>query len=142
MSSLPAGPRLAIGLVLGAVGIAIAAFGAAGALRAGAGMQVVALPAGLAFVFAGALMLVPESRAPLRLPLGALMVTSLALVFDWVAFGPGERQFTGSLGAGRAAVSSPVGEMAGRVFFGLFAVLFDIAAIGLWLRLIRGPRSQ
>jgi hypothetical protein len=83
------------------------------------------------------------SRSPpsaLRLP--ALMVSSLALAFDWIAFGPGERQFTGSVGVAGAAVSAAVGEPAGRVFFGLFALLFDIAAIGLWLRLIRGPRSQ
>ncbi|HZD21485.1 MAG TPA: hypothetical protein VE325_12505 [Burkholderiales bacterium] len=142
MSALPAGPRLAIGLALTAVGVALAAFGAAGALHAGASMQVVALPAGLAFVFGGGLVLVPDRLAALRLTLGALMVSSLALVFDWVAFAPGERQFTGSLAAGGAALSSPVGETAGRVFFGLFALAFDIAAIGLWLRLIRGPRSQ
>ena len=143
MSSLPAGPRVAIGLAITAVGVALATLGARGALQAAASMQVVALPAGLAFVFAGALMLLPERLASLRLPLGALMVTSLALVFDWVAFGPGERQFTGSLSvSGGAAASAPVGETAGRVFFGLFALLFDIAAIGLWLRLIRGVRSQ
>jgi hypothetical protein len=125
MSALAAGPRLAIGFALAAVGTALAAFAAAGALNAAAGMQVVALAAGLTLVFAG-----------------ALMVSSLALAFDWIAFGPGERQFTGSVGVAGAAVSSAVGEPAGRVFFGLFALLFDIAAIGLWLRLIRGPRSQ
>ena len=141
MSTLPAGARIAIGLALAAVGAALAALGVAGARHAAAGMQVVALPAGLAFVFAGVFMLLPERLATLRLSLGALIVSSLALVFDWIAFGPGERQFTGSLGVGGAAVGSPVGETAGRVFFGLFALLFDIAAIGLWLRLIRGVRS-
>ena len=95
-----------------AIGFALAAVGTA-------------LAAGLTLVFAG-----------------ALMVSLLALAFDWIAFGPGERQFTGSVGVAGAAVSSAVGEPAGRVFFGLFALLFDIAAIGLWLRLIRGPRSQ
>ncbi|HET7364598.1 MAG TPA: hypothetical protein VFJ70_13610 [Burkholderiales bacterium] len=128
--------------MIAAVGAALATFGAAGALRAASGMQLVALPAGLAFVFAGAFVLLPERLATTRLALGVLMVTSLALVFDWVAFGPGERRFTGTVGAGGAAVSSPVGETAGRAFFGLFALLFDIAAIGLWLRLLRGRRSQ
>ena len=142
MSTLPAGPRVGIGLVVAAVGVALAIFGAVGALHAAPDMRVVALPAGLAFVFAGVLVLLPDRFASLRLPLGALMVTSLALVFDWIAFGPGERRFTGSVGVGGAAVSSPAGEIAGRVFFGLFALLFDIAAIGLWLRLLRGPRSQ
>jgi hypothetical protein len=142
MPSLPAGPRIAIGLALTAVGIALAAFGAISVLHGAAGMPLVAIPAGLAFVFAGAFVLLPDRLATPRLALGALMVTSLALVFDWVAFGPGERQFRGSFGIGGAGVYSSLGDTAGRAFFGVFALLFDIAAVGLWLRLIRGPRSQ
>ena len=102
MSSLPAGPRIAIGLALTAVGIGLAAFGAVGALHAAGGMQLVAIPAGLAFVFAGAFVLLPDRLATPRLALGALMATSLALVFDWVAFGPG----SGSSGA-RSASAAP-----------------------------------
>jgi hypothetical protein len=103
---------------------------------------VVGVPAGLAFVFAGAMVLLPERLAKLRLPLGALMITCLAAMFSWVAFGPGERHFTGSFGAGGAAVSWTGGEVAGRAFFGLFALLSTIGAVGLWLRVIRGARSQ
>ena len=69
------------------------------------------------------------------------MVTSLAVVFDWVAFGPGERHFTSSAGVAGARVTWPSGELAGRAFFGAFAVLMDIAAIGLWLRLVRRLRN-
>ena len=72
-----------------------------------------ALAAGLTLVFAGALVLLPERLSVLRLPAPA-----------------------GPRSARRSA------KTAGRVFFGLFALGFDIAAIGLWLRLIRGPRSQ
>ena len=89
------------------------------------------------FVFGGALVLLP---AKLQLPLAALMVTSLAAVFDWVAFGPGERHFTSSVGVGGGRVTWTGGELVGRAFFGVFAVLMDIAAIGLWLRLVRGSR--
>jgi len=39
------------------------------------------------------------------------------------------RQFTSSVGAGRPRVTWTGGEVAGRAFF---------AAIGLWLRLVRG----
>jgi hypothetical protein len=131
---LPPGARIAVGLVVLAAGVGIFALGLM--------QNPVGVPAGLTFVFAGALVLLPESLASLRLPLGALMITCLAAMFGWVAFGPGERHFTGSFGAGGAAVTWTGGEIAGRAFFGLFAALFGAGAIGLWIRVLRGARSQ
>jgi hypothetical protein len=117
--------RIAVGVVVLAVGIALAALGIFRAADPAEPLAFLAIPAGLVFVFGGLLVLLP---AKLQLPLAALMVTSLAVLFDWVAFGPGERHFTSSAGGG----------LAGRAFFGVFALLMDIAAIGLWLRLVRG----
>jgi hypothetical protein len=131
---LPPGARIAVGLVVLAAGIGVFALGLI--------QNPVGVPAGLTFVFAGALVLVPESLARLRLPLGALMITCLAAMFGWVAFGPGVRHFTGSFGVGSAAVSWTGGEIAGRAFFGLFAALFGAGAIGLWIKLLRGAWSQ
>jgi hypothetical protein len=127
--------RIVVGVVLLAVGSALATLGIFKAGNPAEPLAFLAIPAGLVFVFGGLLVLLPEK---LRLPLAALMVTSLAVLFDWVAFGPGERHFTSSLGAGGARVTWTGGEVAGRAFFGVFAVLMDIAAIGLWLRLVRG----
>ena len=92
--------------------------------------------AGLALMQDPYLMLPPQI-ASLQVPLVALIVTALAVVFDWVAFGPGERRFSGSLGMPGMAVSGAAGELTGRLFFGLFAVLFDLAALGLWIQYVR-----
>ena len=136
-TTLPAGARIAIGLVLASVGAVVAVFGAGALAHPSPDLRIVALPAGLAFVFAGALMLLPARLAALQLPFAALMVTALAVVFDWVAFGPGERAFTGSVSVPGAAVHGAIGQLAGRIFFGLFALLFDIAAVGLWIQYVR-----
>src|SRR5215467_3985586 len=53
--------------------------------------------AGAVFAFGGAVMLTPRGGGRLRLVLAALLVTSWALTTDWIAFGPGARQFTASV---------------------------------------------
>jgi hypothetical protein len=136
--TLPRGARILVALVLLAAGIATAALGIHKAGSATEPLAIVAVPAGLAFIFGALLVLAPERW---QLPLGALMVSALAAVFDWIAFGPGARQFTMTVGAGGGHASWASGEYAGRAFFGLFALLFDIAAIGLWLRLVRTRRN-
>lgn len=98
----------------------------------------VALCAGLAFMLAGATVslgalskeadgsLPASAPLPLRLlqyVLGLGIVSALALVGSWVAFGPGERNFKSSisfLGASHPFVS---GETMGRAMFGIGAVL-------------------
>ncbi len=126
--------RLFVGLVVLAAGIASATTGLYKAGSATQPLAIVAVPAGLALVFGAALLLAP---ARWQLLLGALMITSLAVTFDWVAFGPGARQFTSSISVGGAHAGVEGGEYAGRAFFGLFALPFDIAAIGLWIKLVR-----
>jgi hypothetical protein len=56
-------------------------------------------------------------------------MTCFALTFDWVAFGPGERHFTGSF-MGSGFIPS---EFVGRAVFGAFAVVLDICAIAMWM---------
>jgi hypothetical protein len=121
----------ATGLLFAAMGLWITGFAiysgihAADAVRANAFMG---LPAGLMFVFAGALLaLPPESKW--RGLLATLVITCFALTFDWVAFGPGERKFTGSI----MGVGFMSGEFFGRMAFGFFAILLDIFAVGMWI---------
>jgi hypothetical protein len=131
MTNLPAWTRTAVGLVVAAAGAAITVLGALGSIsRVGAA-------AGLVFVFGGVLVLLPERQAGARLAFGALMASSLAAVFGWVALGPGERHFTGSLAIGEGAARWADGELAGRIFFGLFALMSALAAIGLWIKYAR-----
>lgn len=55
--------------------------------------------------------------------LSIAIVFSLAVVFTWVAFGPGPRHFVVSFG-GLWTVTSGVGDAIGRGAFGLVSVLF------------------
>jgi len=139
---LPAGARIAVGMVVVLLGLGLIAIGLTPSMSATPGMGIVGVPAGLVFACGGVLVLLPERLAQLRLPIAALMITALAGMFGWVAFGPGERRFTGSFGAGGAALSWTGGEIAGRAFFGLFALLSAVAALGLWIRVIRGAKRQ
>ncbi|MCF7822429.1 MAG: hypothetical protein K9M17_08340 [Mariprofundaceae bacterium] len=85
---------------------------------------------GMMFVFAG--LVIPASQSYsggeptlwVRL-IGWLIMVCFALVFNWVAFGPGEREFTTSV---NDIVVGNSGERSGRIVFGFFAVLID-----LWL---------
>ena len=86
---------------------------------------VIAVPAALMFVFGGALLLLPPALARLQLPLAALTVTSLAIVFNYVAFGP---EFAG--------------EMTRRLVFSFFAALINAAALGLWFKIFTRPRIE
>lgn len=92
----------------------------------------VAIGLGLMFVLAGLLIALPAKYLKWRALLIALVVTLLALSFDWVAFGPGERVFANGL-FGRTS-----GELMGRAVFGAFAVIADICAVAIWLNLFRG----
>lgn len=91
--------------------------------------SLMAVPAGLMFFFAGILLALPPQYAKWRGLLMTLVVTCFAVTFDWVAFGPGERRFTGSING----IGFIPGEMMGRIFFGFFAVVLDICAIAMWV---------
>jgi hypothetical protein len=72
--------------------------------------------------------------------LATLLVTCFALTFDWVAFGPGERKFSGSFSFGIAATGFQPGELFGRASFGVGAVVLDIWAIAMWIGQCRRVR--
>jgi hypothetical protein len=63
------------------------------------------------------------------------IVGLLGIAASWVAFGPGERHFTGS--------GSFLGETGGRVLFGIGAVLIWVAFVAMLtavLRRLRAPK--
>ena len=121
-----------LGIVVAAMGLLVAGEGVYGARHADPFSfdPLMAVPAGFMFVFAGVLLgLPPDSRW--RDLVATLLITCFALTFDWVAFGPGERQFSGGFGL----LSN---EWVGRTLFGAFAVLLDVLAIGMWTGRIKG----
>jgi hypothetical protein len=130
--------QVTVGLLLIAAGLGVGAIAAsqfgkpAGRIPVDA---VAALITALGVVCAGATVAAPERRAGVRAWTGALMVTSIALLFDWVAFGPGERHLTsGSPSANAAVGPHQLREMSVRLLFAIGAVLFNLMALWAWMR--------
>lgn len=106
---------------------------------------------GLAFLFAGITAIIrsfagidaggnlaataPGAVRVINDGLGLLIVASLATLFRWVAFGPGERHFTMSGGFSGVGGAMASGEMPGRIAFGFGAVLGWIM-VAIYLRYI------
>jgi hypothetical protein len=95
------------------------------------------VPAAFIFVFAGALLALPPERAALARLFGALLITSFAVTFDWIAFAPGERHFSGGISLGGLGIGAQPGELFGRAMFGVGAVIADITAVVLWVQMLR-----
>jgi hypothetical protein len=122
--------QVTVGLLLIAAGLGVGAIAASQF-----GKPVAALIAALGVVFAGATVAAPERRAGVKAWTGALMVTSIALLFDWVAFGSGERHLTsGSPSANAAVGPHQLREMSVRLLFASGAVLFNLMALWAWMR--------
>ena len=137
------GGGLVPGLAVAAMGLMLTGFVISAGVRASpfAADNFMGAPAGLMFVFAGILMALPPQYQKWRSLLATLLITCFALTLDWVAFGPGERRFTGSI-MGFGYVSS---QWMGRAVFGIFAVILDIWAVAMWVaegRRIFGPSTS
>lgn len=79
--------------------------------------------------------------------LGMVICTGLAVVFIWVGFGPGEREFTTSGGAGPVSVGSSDGSgTLGRWIFGAGGLLVGALAVYGWFyglrRIVSGERGD
>lgn len=94
--------------------------------------------AAMMFIFAGLMILLIENErlAWLRNVVIWLFVVCLAIPFNWVAFGEGERQFSGSTSFLGFVSNSAAGETEGRIVFGFFAVLMDLVVVLAPLRLL------
>jgi len=130
--------QVTVGLLFIAAGLGIGAIVAsqfwkpAGKLPVDA---VAVLIVALGLVFAGATVAAPERRTGVKAWTGALMITSIALLFDWVAFGPGERRFTSGSPSANAAVGPlQLQGMLVRLLFAIGAVLFNLMALWAWMR--------
>ena len=95
--------------------------------------NLIGVPMGLVFFLGGILIGLPPQYGRWRNLLTALLITCFAITFDWVAFGPGERHFTGSI----MGFGFIPGELMGRIAFGAFAVILDVVAIAMWVGLCR-----
>ena len=132
--------RIAVGATVAGLGLLMIGFGLRAALRAThplASEDFIGVFAAMVFVFGGALLALPPERAGPQKLLGALLMTTFALTLDWIAFGPGPRRFGGGLSNGWLGIGFAIGETFGRTVFGIFAIILDVIAALMWLRLIR-----
>ncbi len=72
---------------------------------------------------------------------GAGVVLPLTLVANWVAFGPGARQFSGGLSFGFFAISQRTSAVGGRIAFGIGATLLDILIVTIVVHRLRDRRN-
>lgn len=73
--------------------------------------------------------------------MAVLAALAFVLSFNWIAFGPGERRFTGGVSASAPLVGAeatrPMSEAEGRTVFGLFSLALDglaLLAVAAWWR--------
>jgi hypothetical protein len=146
-STLPS-PRaaVALGLAAAAAGVLIILF-AAGVLGSDRTLETprwVGFCAGFMFVCLGAALIVgyavagavgPDGDLPDGTPfgirlaqylLGLGVTSSMAAIFSWIAFGPGPRRFSMTVSLPFFASRGQSGETAGRVVFGVAAVLIYV----------------
>lgn len=130
--------RIALGTALGIGGLGVAVVSIRNLLLAANPLQDEAMAltlVGLCVLFFGATICLPdvvEFRQRLFL---ALTVTCMALVFDWIAFVPGPREF--HAGSSASHPGGPVNSTFGRVVFGFAAALMDLFALYVWRLSIR-----
>ena len=92
--------------------------------------------AGLVFVLGGSALLMKtigiSENTPIYLLPVALLVSGMAAIGLWVAFGPGERGFDGSFGIASFFGYRKSGELIGRGVFGIGALLTTGIAVWIW----------
>ncbi len=93
------------------------------------------------FALTGMAFLLPDRYAQPRGLIAAILISALALVFDWIAFIAGDRAFGGVFSFGRLSDLAAAPENASRVFFAMFATLFSLLALWAWARWLRELRA-
>ena len=99
--------------------------------------------AGLSFLLAGAAVaLARPGAAPGSIAanpyFGGAAGLVLVLILNWIAFGPGPRQFSGGIAIPFVSWSGPSSEWSGRAAFGIGAMIADLNIVWLLIRSVRG----
>lgn len=97
---------------------------------------------GLVFALGGVMCYTQPLGRDVNDGLALLLLASFAMVGSWVAFGPGEREFSGGGSVGGVGMSGRVGSGLGRVVFGFGALLIWAVAVGVLTRLVKRLASS
>jgi hypothetical protein len=133
--------QFTVGVLVAAIGLFVAAFSASYiGNSSGRFDPVVAMIAGLMLSFAGAILVAPEREGKMRAWFGAAMVTCLALLLDWVAFGMSETHASAMVSV-NASARPHFWQVPGRVLLVIGAMLFNLMALWAWFRAKRIRRK-
>ncbi len=77
------------------------------------------------FLLAGVMIVFQQNELVTSL-IGAIIVTCFAVITCWISFGPGEREFGGSIGI------FDLSGLLGRICFGIVALFLIVLAIFVW----------
>ena len=100
--------------------------------------------AGATFVLAGAAAIISKGasgphidNSPGYQLILALLLTCFGSVATWIAFGPGERKFEGTLSIADGILPFDLSETIGRILFSPAALLLDFMALAAWFYFLR-----
>lgn len=94
--------------------------------------------AGGGVFFFGGLIIFGQGRPRFQAVVVALLLTCFGALATWVAWGPGEREFSASLGLPFLEFEGQGSERFGRLCFSPGAIVLDVLAIYQWIRLLLG----
>jgi len=99
--------------------------------------------AGLSFLLAGAAVaLARPGAAPGTVAanpcLGGAAALVLVVILNWIACGPGRRQFSGGIALPFVSWSGPSSDWTGRAAFGIGAMIADLIVVWLLVRGVLG----
>lgn len=97
--------------------------------------------AGVVFVIGGVMASVGQRHPLLNEGLAGLLIGCMALIATWIAFGPGEREFSGGISLGPLAIGGSTAPSLGRVVFGLSAVLLWALVVYVIQRCVKQLRA-
>jgi hypothetical protein len=135
------GLRWAIGIVLTAGGLVLAGVGLGSPNSASdTAVEARVLGTSVGVLLAASGVLVGEwvaTGSRTYHALGGLVMTSMAVMFGWVAFFGQASGFSVAAGVGGVAVSSGGGVTAARIAFGIASVLTGLASLWAWRQVLR-----
>jgi hypothetical protein len=133
--------QFTVGVLVAAMGLSVATLAASYVGKPGRVDPVVVFIAGLTLAFAGAVLVVPEKDGRMRAWFGAFMITSVALLLDWVALGlGGTREATAAVSV-NASARSHFWQVPGQFMLLIGAMLFNLMALWAWFRARRVRRK-
>ena len=97
--------------------------------------------AGMVFMIGGVMAAAGPTNPRLNDVLAGTLIACMASIATWIAFGPGEREFTGGLSLGPLSLWGESGPSTGRIAFGFSAILLWALVAFVLYRVVKQLRA-